>query len=55
MDNMASAETNDKDVLKQLVANTTTQYNAIKMILQELKTHRDPITLAAIPTAPTRH
>ena len=38
MDNMASAATNDKAVLKQLVANTTTQYTAIKIILQELKT-----------------
>ena len=38
MDNMASAATNDKAILEQLVANTTTQYNAIKMLLQELKT-----------------
>ena len=40
MDNKASAATNDKAVLGQLVANTTTQYTAIKMLLQELKTQR---------------
>ena len=37
MDNMASAATNDKAVIEQLVANTTMQYTAIKMLLQELK------------------
>ena len=37
---MASAVTNDKAVLKQLVANTTMQYTAINMLLQELKTQR---------------
>ena len=37
---MAYPETNDKAVLKQSVANTTTQYTAIKMLLQELKTQR---------------
>ena len=38
MDNMASAATNEKVVLKQLVANTNTQYTATKMLLQECKT-----------------
>ena len=37
MDNMASAATNNKDVLEQLVANTTMQYTAIKALLQEVK------------------
>ena len=40
MDNMASAATNDKAVLEQLVANTITQYTAINILLQELKTQR---------------
>ena len=37
MDNMTSAATNDKAVLEQIVAITTTQYTAINMILLELK------------------
>ena len=37
MDNMASAATNDKAFLEQLVTNTTTQYTAIKALLQEFK------------------
>ena len=40
MDNMASAATNDKAVLEQLVENTTTQYTAIKVLIQELKPQR---------------
>ena len=40
MDNMASAVTKKKAVLEQLFANTTKQYTAIKMLLQELKTQR---------------
>ena len=40
IDNMASAATNEKAVLKQLVANTNMQYIAIKMLLQELKPQR---------------
>ena len=40
MDNMASAATNDKAVLEQLVTITTTQYAEIKTLLQELKPHR---------------
>ena len=40
MDNMASAATNNKAVLKHLFANMTTRYTAIKMLLQELKTQR---------------
>ena len=40
MDNMASSATNDKAVLEQIVANTTTQYTAIKMLMQELKNQR---------------
>ena len=38
MDNMASSATNNKAVLEQLVANTTTQYTAIKALLKEVKT-----------------
>ena len=37
---MASAATNDKAVLEQLVATTTTQYTSIKALLQELKSQR---------------
>ena len=40
MDNMASAATNDKAVLEQLVTTMTTQYAAIKALLQELKPQR---------------
>ena len=40
MDNMASAATNDKAVLEQLVTTTTTQYASIKVLLPELKPHR---------------
>ena len=40
MDKMTSAETNDKAVLEQLVATTTTQYTEIKDLLQELKYQR---------------
>ena len=36
MDNMTSAATNDKSVLEQLVTTTTTQYAAIKSLLQEI-------------------
>ena len=34
---MVSAATNNKVVLEHLVANTTTQYTSIKILLQELK------------------
>ena len=37
MDNMASAATNEKDVLEQIVPNTTMHYTEIKTLLQELK------------------
>ena len=37
MDNMASAATNNKAVLEQIFTNTTTQYAAIKALLQEFK------------------
>ena len=40
MDNMASTETNDKAVLEHLVTTTTTQYAAIKALLQEIKYQR---------------
>ena len=40
MDNMASAATNNKAVIEQLVTNTTMQYNSIKALLQELKPQR---------------
>ena len=39
MDNMVSAATNDKAVLEQLVKNKTTQYAAIKALLQDFKPH----------------
>ena len=38
MNNMASAATNDKAVLEQLVTTTITQYAETKALLQELKT-----------------
>ena len=38
MDNMASAATNDKAVLEQLVTTTTTQYAAIKVAPAGVKT-----------------
>ena len=40
MDNIASAATNDKAVLEQLFSTTTTQYAAIKALLQEIKPQR---------------
>ena len=40
MDNMASAATNDKAVLEQLFSTMTTQYAAIKALLQEIKPQR---------------
>ena len=40
MDNLVSAATNYKAVIEQLVSSTTTQYTAINMLLQELKTQR---------------
>ena len=40
MDNMSSAGTNEKAVLEQLVATTTTQYTATKALLQEIKPQR---------------
>ena len=40
MDNMASAATNNKDVLEHLFKTKTTQYGTIKALLQELKTQR---------------
>ena len=40
MDNMASAATNNKDVLEHLFKTKTTQYATIKALLQELKTQR---------------
>ena len=40
LDNMASAATNDKAVIEHLVTTKTTQYAAIKALLQELKTQR---------------
>ena len=40
MDNMEYAATNDKAIIEQLVANTTSQYTATKMIMQELKIQR---------------
>ena len=40
MDNTESTATNDKAVLEQLVTTTTTQYAAIKALLQELKPQR---------------
>ena len=49
MDNMASAETNDKAVLEQLVTTTTTQYVEIKTFLQELKPQRGSNNLGHNP------
>ena len=37
MDNISSAATKNKTVLEQLATNTTTQYAAIKALLQEFK------------------
>ena len=47
---MASAATNDKAVLEQLVANTTTQYTAIKALLKELKFQRGSNNYGCNPT-----
>ena len=47
MDNMASVATNEKAVLEQIVTTTTTQYAAIKALLQEVKNSTVPIILAA--------
>ena len=40
MDNMATAATNYKAVLEQLITTTTTQYAEIKALLQDLKPYR---------------
>ena len=49
MENMASAATNDKAVLEQIVTTTMTQYAEIKAFLQELKTQRGSNNLGRNP------
>ena len=51
MDNMASAATNDKAVIEQLVTTTTTQYAEIKAFLLELKPQRGSNNLGRNPSS----
>ena len=51
MDNMVSAATNDKAVLKQRVTTTTTQYAAIKVVLQEINPQRGSKTSDRNPSS----